>query len=500
MSGGNRLALVLSLGLALSACASGGATDGDTAPANGGVDLPEREYAPGTEPSSNRATRSAQVYLDQAERAEHEDEARQDYTDALAQAQESIRMEPNNPLGYYQAGVAYLGLGDLEQAGAMLDRAEEIYPRYAEDTRVLRQRAWINTYNEAVTALQDGNEEAAIELMQQADMIYQGRPEARMNLAIIYTNRGEYDQAIEWYQRALEVLQGPEVQYLDPETRAEWAERESTAMFNLAEVLRRADRTDEAVALYRDFIADNPDNATAKVQLGLLLLQTDGDQAEAQRLFEQALESPDLTPDEYYRVGVGLFNAGRFERAASAFEQAVAANPHFRDALFNLSQALLARSNALEDTSPDEYVAVNERLAAVTEQLLELDPYFQPGLATLAGAYRVLADETTGATSEEWRSQLLSLLERYEALPFSISDVTLTQTGAGSITLTGQLRNLNMTAGETVQLEFSLLNASGTPVATEQVSIEAPSNDQTTNFRAEFSVEGEIAGWRYERL
>lgn len=505
MSGRTALALVLSLGVGLSACASGGASNGaDPAPTRTNTDAVEREYAPGTAPSSNRSTRSAEVYLEQARNADNQEEAAGDYRMALERAQESIGLEPNNPLGYYQAGVAHLGLGNLQQAGEMLDRAEEIYPRYAEDTRVLRQRAWATNYNEAIAAIQQGNQELAIQKMEAADAIYAGAPEARVNLGIIYTNRGEFERALDYYEGALEILQGPEVQYLTPERRADWAEQEGVVLFNMAEVLRRLDRGDEALELYRTYLSDNPGDATAQVQLGMLLLDVQGDapqaQAEAQRLFESALENPDLDPEDYSRIGIGLFNAGRFDAAARAFERAVAANPYFREAVFNLSQSLLAHANELEDTAPEEYIATNERLVAVAEQLLELDPFYRTGYATLATGYRALADATEGATSQRWRDELVSVLQRYEALPFNVSDVTLTSTGAGSIALTGQLENINVAAGTPIRLQFSLIDPSGTAVATREVSVPAPAAGQTTSFDAQFQVEGEIAGWRYSRL
>ena len=207
-----------------------------------------------------------------------------------------------------------------------------------------------------------------------------------------------------------------------------------------------------------------------------------------------------MSADEYYKVGVGLFNAGRFEAAARAFERAVAANPYVRDAVFNLSQALLAQSGQLEGSNPQQYIAVNERLVAVAQDLVEMDPLYRNGLATLAGAYRALADATSGSTSDQWRNRLVQTLQRYEEMDVAVSNITLTRTGTSSITLSGDIENLDARAGANVQLEFSLLNASGSPIATETVSVPAPNQEQTTGFRAEFSVQGDIAGWRYRQL
>jgi len=499
----NRLALSLAMGLALSACASGGAGTGTT----GAGDAPPadeaqgRTFPPGTSPSNNVWTRSAQVYLDRADQTNYEPDQRAAYEQALEQALQSVENEPDNPLGYYQAGVSYLGLGQGQQAAEMFDRAVEIYPRYTLQVDPLREREWIRLYNEAVSALQAGNEDLAIERMRAADAAYAGRPEARTNLAVIYTNRGDYDQAIQYYRGALEILQGERVEYLSAEDRAEWAEMESNAIFNLAQVLTRTDRSAEAIQLYQDYLAENPDDAAVKVQLALALSRLDRD-AEAAELFADVLSRQDLTADQYYQVGVGLFNASRFEGAVTAFERAVAANPYFRDAVYNLAQALLARSGELADDAAarDEYLAVNERLIAVAEQLREADPLNRNVLAILAGAYRTMADANTGAASDRWRNQLVQVLESHEEMPYEVAEVTLTRVTPTSIRLSGQLTNLNAQAGSQAGLRFSLLNASGTAVATQQVTVDVPVQEQSTTFSTQFDVQGDVAGWSYEHV
>lgn len=503
MSGRNRLALVLGLGLALGACASGGASSGETSTpsASSGSNTQTREYAPGTKPSDNRYTRSAKIYLDKGESAQYPDEAQKAYQDALEQARLSIQDEPGNARGYYQAGVALVGLGQLAEAGQMFDKAEEIYPAYAEETRQRRQRAWVNTYNAAVQALQAGNEDEAVQQMQLADQIYAGRPEARLNLAIIYTNRGEYEKAIDWYRKTLDVLSGDEVQYLSAEQKADWADKRSTAIFNLAQVLNRLDRADEAIQLYRTYLQDHPDDATVKVQLALALTRQ-GDDAAAADLFSEVLSREDLTPEQYYQVGVGLFNASRFAGAATAFERAVAANPYFRDAVFNLSQALLAHSNEIADdaAAKDEFLSTNERMVAVTNQLVELDPLNRNAYAILVQGYRALKENTSGATSQGWSDKLNDLVNRYQALPVEISDVSLNRVSPQAIALNGKLTNLTLGSGTPVQLEFSLLNASGSAIATQNVTVTTSAKGEATPFNAQFAVQGEVAGWKYHRV
>ncbi len=497
----SRLLLALFLAVTATACASGGATtttDGDAAPS---TTVSERTFPPGTEPRRNVWTRSAQIYLDQAEDATATDEKQRNFTQALEQARLSVQNEPNNALGYYQAGMALIGLEQYEEAGRMLDRAEEIYPRYVLDTGPRRQNAWVALYNRAVQSLQQNDEDAAISQMLLADQIYQGRPEARANLAVIYTGRSDYESAIEWYERTLETLRSEQRQYLPANVQEQWAQQESDVIFNMAQVYNLMDRRADAIALYREYLADNPDDASVKVQLALAL-STEGQEAEAASLFSEVLNMTGLADDEYYQIGIGLFNAGRFGDAATAFERAVAANPHFRDAIFNLSQSLMAQGSEMADAdaSDAELEPIYERMVEVGQTLRQIDPYSRTGALVLANAYRNLADLSTGASSTQLRNQLVQLLEAIEAMPIDVTSVGLAPAGTGRVELAGTIQNLTLDPGTPIVLRLSLVDPAGTPVSTQEVRVAAPAREGTVAFASEFPVTGEIAGWRYELI
>lgn len=499
MIGNGRWLLALTLSVTLGACAAGGGgTADEPAPENA---TPQREFPPGTEPSRNVWTRSAQIYLDEAEQSNAADEKEADYTNALEQARLSIENQPNNPLGYYQAGIALLGLQQWQEAGRMLDRAEELYPRYQLETGPRRQNAWVTLYNRAVQQLQQGDEDAAIATMETADQVYSERPEARVNLGILYTNRTDYENAIRWYNLALETLRGEAAQYVSASTRREWAETETDVVLNLAGIYSRMNQPAEASQLYREYLEDNPDDSAVRVQLALLL-SSQGQEAEAAALFDEVLNMQGLDAIDYYQIGVGLFNAGRFDGAVTAFERAVDANPYFRDAVYNLAQALLARASQISDAgaSDAEVNALYERLAETAIAMREIDPFARTAAILEASAYQNLAENTTGAASTAWRNRLVGALEAIEDLPFDLTNIALSPVAAGRYALTGSLENLALSPGTPVRLRMSVLGPGGAAAATQEITVTAPAREQTVNFRAEFDVTGEIAGWRYERI
>ncbi|HEX6590258.1 MAG TPA: tetratricopeptide repeat protein [Longimicrobiales bacterium] len=495
------LLLLTLVGLSAGACASGGTTTTESPRPSATADTPERTFPPGTAPSANTWTRSAEVHLGQAENTDDAAVRQSRFTSALEQARQSIANQPSNPLGYYQAGIALLGLGQYVEAGQMFDRAEEIYPRYQLETNTRRQQAWVNLYNQSVAALQQNNEDRAIELLEIADAIFQDRPEARTNLAVLYTNRGEYDQAVAWYQKTLETLRSDEVQYLPAARRAEYAELESDAIFNLAQVYTRIGRRADAIALYREYLADNPDDAAVKSQLALALT-AEGQDEEAAQLFSEILNMEGLDDTDYYQIGIGLFNAGRFDEAVTAFERSIAANPFFRDAAFNLTQALMAQANAAEadGAAEAELVPVYERLVDISQALRGMDPFSRSAALVQANAYRMLADMTSGATSTEWRNRLVALLQEIEDMPFDVTMAQLSPAGAATIRFGAEVKNLKLQAGAPIALRVTLVGPGGTQLGTRDINVAAPAAESSVPVTADFQVQGEIAGWKYERL
>src|SRR5690606_5464602 len=113
-------------------------------------------------PSNNMHTRSAETYLSQADREAVVADKVAALNSALEAAFAGIENDPDNPRSWFQAGQAYIGLQDWAGADSVFDRAESLYPEYAEEINPMRQAAWIDAYNAGVTALQANNVEEAI--------------------------------------------------------------------------------------------------------------------------------------------------------------------------------------------------------------------------------------------------------------------------------------------------------------------------------------------------
>src|SRR5690606_10693846 len=203
-------------------------------------------------------------------------------------------------------------------------------------------------------------------------LIYDKMPNARLQLGGLYARKGETERAIEAYRGALEILRGPASQTVPERQREQWRENEEAAAFNLAQLLAGAGRDEEAAQAYRDFLAREPQNRTAKSNLAIVLGRM-GKTEEASEIYTELMSQPDLTDSELFSIGIGLYNAEEFERAAEAFRKTLAVNPHSRDALYNLAQAIYRQSVQIEEQrekgSGDEQVKAASDLGTMYAEL-----------------------------------------------------------------------------------------------------------------------------------
>lgn len=460
-------------------------------------------------PSNNMWTRSVALYLDRAGKAQNFEAKRDLWIQALDAAKEGIAEDPSNPRIWLLAGQVYVQLDSATQAHEAFSKAVELYPDYEKEVDTERRNAWARWHNGGVTAIQQQNVDAAIRLFEQADLIYDKMPNARLQLGGLYARKGETERAIEAYRGALEILRGPAAEAVPARQREQWRENEEAAAFNLAQLLAGAGRDEEAAQAYRDFLAREPQNRTAKSNLAIVLGRM-GKTEEASEIYTELMSQPDLTDSELFSIGIGLYNAEEFERAAEAFRKTLAVNPHSRDALYNLAQAIYRQSVQIEEQrekgSGDEQVkaasdlgTMYAELQSVTEKLRAIDPYNRNVLLLQVQGYRGQADLTAAdaATSDEWRKKALAVLQEQEQLPFEVSRVTMAA-AEGKVTLSGSVTNLKLDAGTPVKIRLILVDKNGGTVGSGEVTVPAPEAEQSAQFNAEIQVSGAAAGWRYE--
>lgn len=457
-------------------------------------------------PSATVQTRSAELYLANAEKQQVPAEKAKLYKTALDAAMKGVQSDANNSKTWFTLGVIYARMGDAVGADTAFTKAETLWPDYKKDTEQERLRAYIAAFNAGVTAIQANKADEAIRNLEAAQQVYPKKPTAALNLANLYARANQADKAAEQYRKALAVLQGPERKAIPAAEEKQWATWEEAAAFNLAQILAMSDKNEEAAQAYLDFLAKNPTNVTAKSNLAIVYNRM-GKKAEAQKMYQELL-SQDLSDEDFFAVGVGLYRGEQYANAADAFRKSLTKNTVNRDAYFNLAQAIYSQIQPLEDArskaKPTEVKGIDAKLSplydeliSVSEKARELDPNSRNVLALLARGYRGKADVSDAKAATEWKNKTLKVMETHQGMGVEVSDVQLTSAN-GEAKLTGNVVGVKAAEGSPVKLTVTFLGKDGKVLGTQDVEVKAPAAEAQVPFTATLKTTEAVGGWKYE--
>lgn len=450
-------------------------------------DLPDWVLAlpEGDPPRDNDQTGIASLYLVQARSASDEVRREELYGQALDAAREGIDADPTNAQSYYQAGEALLGLGDHVAAGEMFAQAEEIYPRYVLEADYLRELAWIEAYNEAVdTMLEETGD--PVPAFERANAIYQGRPEAMIQLAAIYPDRGREDEAIELYLDAVDVIEGPRRDRIeDEEILAQWDEAREVALYNVGALLFQRERYSEAAGVYERLHDMYPEDQAILSNLAASLVSA-GESERAEALYDELLQRPGLTATDLLNIGSGLSEAGNEIQAARAFQQAHERVPQDQQALYNYTQSLYFAASEADST---QAAALWSELAEAGDRLIQIDTHGR-------NAYQMLATAYVRLEREQEASQAL---DRFGGLPFYVSQTYMAPLPDG-FAVVGRVTNQTGNAGSEVRLRMHFYGQDGASVGSEEVAVTLGDPEVGVDFQVDLVTSQSVAGYRYEVL
>lgn len=451
-------------------------------------------------PGSMWAT-SANLYLKTARENPRPEESRRLYEKALEVSLEGMAQDPDNSQHYMRGGEALVGLSDFVGADSLLDRAEAMEPACQQEIRQVRERAWGNAFNAGVGFLRSGDENQALIQFEKANAIFQGRPEALLQLGVTYSRRADRARleaaaadsatAARLNTRADSLVEAALAAYRTAAAVAQKPEHQEIASFNLAQILALNDRFEEAVEAYTKYLEQRPDNVVAQTNRAIMLTRwaekLDAEEApeskaraeelrkRAQEAYKELLARAALNPDDAFQVGAGLLRLRDLTGAAQAFRRVLNVRPYDHEALLNLANAFYLAEKG-------------DSLLPVAQELVTRYPNNSNYLAFLAWSYR-----ETGAPQKA-----LEVIERREQLPFEVDDLDLAfHEQDNSFTLSGRIRNLKLNPGAPVAVRFEFLDEKGQIVATQEISQPAPEQGATTDFEIRFQAAGSVAGFRY---
>lgn len=181
--------------------------------------------------------------------------------------------------------------------------------------------------NQAAHYIQGGNLSSANLLLKQIIKIKPNHSEALRLTAVILSQQGFHDEALEVIERA--VLSD---------------KRNGIAFSNKGNILLALDRTTEAIEIYKHGINVTPNYAEAYSNLGNAL-QVDMNYREAIQCYKQALKIEPRNYEFMANLGNAYLRSGLYEEAAAIYQAVVYENPGYFKVHFYLALAQLYLKN-----------------------------------------------------------------------------------------------------------------------------------------------------------
>ena len=383
--------------------------------------------------------------------------------------------QEKNPAAWYYLGRVYLQQGDLAGADSAFAKAETMLPACKEEIGKTRYTGWVPLVNGGIEFVKQQNNDSALALFRQANMIYRDKPAGFLNAGVIFANQGQTDSAIVYWKQASEIAE-----------RTNAAEDRNIATRNLGAMYQKAGRHQDAVPVLEKYLSWMPQDKEVKRALSVSYRAT-GQNDKAAALEKEVGAAPAAGVPAAGSAGamtaaIGLYNEKKYAEAAAAFEKIVASEPYNRDALFGLANSYIGLKNGA-------------KLAETASRLVEIEPMNDEIVRMLANGQRMAKKE----------SQANKTAIRVLSMPVTVSVTQFAPTPAGAtITGTATGREAQTPQGKPVtpaplSLTFEFLDAKGTVVANQQVQIPAlkPGAAQPIQVTAEGAG---IAAWRYKKM
>lgn len=428
--------------------------------------------------------RNAALYVKagtEARSPEQRDGAVQDAHRVLLDALEAG--EEGNASVWYFLGRNYTLTSDLAGADSAFRRAEALAPDCASDIDTHRRFAWVPLYNDGITAMQDGDAEAAATALAEANKIATTEPFIPYYLASIRLQEQNIQAAVVLFIKMVEMGQ----------SEGDYEEAYLISLFNAGRLHHMSQQWDSAAVWYARYRVVVPDDRDAITGLATVL-ESAGRIGEAVTAHDTVMAHADVvTALDLFSTGVSLFRYERFERAIRAFNLGLEKNPYYRDGLFNLTQSYFGIANPSDEPegtepTPEEMEVRQEasvEMLAAAKRLTKIDPFNESSMRLLAAAYQMTGDQDS----------TMAWLERIEMLPYEVT-VEQFQPSANGYQLRGEVTNLMEDPLTIPGLIMEFVDAEGKVIESETFGGDTLDPEEAASFQFDLVGEG-IQAWRY---
>ncbi len=261
---------------------------------------------------------SAKVYIQQ-----------DNWDKAIEQLEMAVKLYPADAEAHYLLGEGYANKGDWERMNDMFEKSLAIAPTFATEIKNTREKNWVSNFNAGVSRINGNDLDGALKQFQTCIVINPKRVEAYRNLAIVFTQKGQMEDAEQAYEKAI-ALEPANLELVHALAGLHFEAKEYQKVVEL-----------EKVALEKN--PDDPD-AIANLALAYDLL---GEKELAMQTYVIALERNPNDKDLLFNLARLYYLNEDYEKAIETFNKVIANSPDDFDSNVNVGNAYLSMADAI---------------------------------------------------------------------------------------------------------------------------------------------------------
>ena len=220
----------------------------------------------------------------------------------------SVEMKPVSHLDILKdIGIERFITGQMEESEKILTL---VYDKIKDDTNVIFTLA--NIY------FAKNEYEKAIEFYEKSLQIEPKDHSSLNNVGLAYNNIGRFEKAIECYQKALEIKSDKYISF-----------------YNMGNAYRNIGAFEEAIKFYEKTLEIKPDYYEVLNNLGTTYEKL-SQHEKAIENYHKALEIKSDFENALYNLGVTYGNMGKYEKAIECYEKALSIKPDYHEAFYNI--------------------------------------------------------------------------------------------------------------------------------------------------------------------
>jgi tetratricopeptide (TPR) repeat protein len=294
-------------------------------------------------------------------------------TEAIAELQEAVRLDPQSGESHYQLGLALARAGRKDEGTTEVQKGRELS---AADDR--NQNANLDV-NEGRTALDQGELEQAAAKFQHAIKLQPDSSDAHRYLGVVLEKQGDTQGASDAYRKALELNQGDvsarqHIDMLTKDTPVDDPERVTEFEGYIKE-----SRFKEVEPLLVSYVEQRPKSSWGWYALGYSRFAQQKIGASIQAL-ATSLQLDVKNAEAHKILGRDLLLIGRFDAAQIEFEQGIKYSPESAEMHYNLGKLF---------SMQDNWAPARKQF----EEARQIDPNYVENLDALGMALEALGDD-----------------------------------------------------------------------------------------------------------